>query len=279
MIKIENISYGYGRRKTVLSDLSLSLASGSVHGLLGSNGVGKTTLIKVMAGLLIPDKGNVRVGDFDPSLRQPSFFRKMFIIPEEFDLPHITFRNFIRYNAGFYPTFSEDMLRWYVDVLNVDTGAYLDGVSMGERKKAYMAFVLACQPSYLFMDEPTNGLDIISKPVFKSLMASFVAPERTVVISTHQTTDIQNLVDNVVIMDKAGIVLNETIERLGSMLKFGAVGNGDAAIWAKDSLSGRVGIAENDGCADNAVDIEMLFHAAVENRGKLIEIVNRQKKG
>jgi len=161
-----------------------------------------------------------------------------------------------------------------VEELDICPEDYLDGISMGQRKKAYIAFALACQLRYLFMDEPANGLDIPSKAVFRRLLASFITPERTVVISTHQVADIQHLVDNVVIMDSDGILLNETIERIGQMLRFGAMEPGDTALWGQDTLLGRVGVTENTNGKDSIVDIEMLFNAVQSNKERILGMMN-----
>lgn len=277
MVVLKDIYFGYGRKTDTLSNVSLALKPGFIHGLLGCNGVGKTTIMKIMSGLLLAKKGSITVGGHNPARRQPSFFREMFIIPEEFDLPHLTFENFAGINSGFYPSFSRELLDFYTPGFGIDTRAYLDEMSMGERKKAYLAFAFACQPKYLFMDEPTNGLDIPSKSVFKSMLASFITPDKTIVISTHQVADIQNLVDNIVIMDRGGVVLNDTVDRIGEALKFGKLKAGEVPLWSKDSLGGRVGIIENRDKAATVVDVEMLFNAVLDNKEQIIEILKRQK--
>lgn len=272
MITIENICFGYKKRELILSDLSLLLAKGSAHGLLGANGTGKTTLMKLMSGLLLPGAGRITVEGHTPGDRRPAFFSEIFLIPEEFDLPNVTFDSFVKHNSAFYPNFSQELLATYAAELGVNRKARLGGISMGERKKAYLAFALACQPTCLFMDEPTNGLDIPSKSAFKSIIASFISPERTVVISTHQVGDIQNIIDNVIIMDKEGIVLNETIENISRRLRFGVIENGIEPIWSKESLAGRSGVAVNTDGKTGVVDLEMLFNAATNDKRRVTDI-------
>ncbi|MFA7492357.1 MAG: ABC transporter ATP-binding protein [Proteiniphilum sp.] len=273
MIKIDNVHFSYGRHKEALSGISLELGTGHVHGILGCNGVGKSTLMKIMSGVLIPSKGSITIGSDNPSRRLPSFFREIIMIPEEFDLPHLTFEDYVKYNVAFYPSFSAELLETHTIELAVKREAYLDGISMGERKRAYIAFALACQPRYLFMDEPTNGLDIPSKSVFKKLLASFITPENTVVISTHQVVDMENIVDSVVIMDESGILLNESIERIGQRLRFGIIHTDETPIWSQDSLLGKRGVIENRNEQDSIVDIEILFNAVLNNRERIMEIM------
>lgn len=273
MIKIENVHFSYGRHKEALPGISLELETGHVHGILGCNGVGKSTLMKIMSGVLIPSKGSITIGSNNPSRRLPSFYREIIIIPEEFDLPHLTFEDYTRLNASFYPSFSSELLETYATDLSIKREVYLDGISMGERKRAYIAFALACQPRYLFMDEPTNGLDIPSKSVFKKLLASFITPENTVVISTHQVVDVENIVDSVVIMDKSGILLNENIERIGQRLRFGIIHTDETPIWSQDSLLGKRGVIENRNGQDSIVDIEILFKAVLRDKERIIKIM------
>ncbi len=225
-----------------------------------------------MSGLLIPAEGCVAIGRYNPADRQPSFFRELILIPEEFDLPNVSFERFAKHTSPFYPNFSQELLDTYAKELDVNKQAKLGGISMGERKKAYLAFALACQPPYLLMDEPTNGLDIPSKSAFKSLLASFISPERTVIISTHQIADIENLIDNIVIMDKEGIVLNETIEMIGRRLAFGAIENEQQPLWSTESLAGRGGVTENTSHKDSMVDLEMLFNAAINSKQRIVDI-------
>ena len=146
---------------------------------------------------------------------------------------------------------------------------------MGERKRAYIAFALACQPSVLLMDEPTNGLDIPSKECFGRLIASYTTPERTIVISTHHTSDIQNLIDNLVILDRDGVILNQSIEQICRRLYFGAVASEEEALWRQEQITGWRGVVENHNERESIVDLELLFLAATHRKEQIKMLFNR----
>lgn len=275
MIELQNVSFGYKAKKNVLSGIYVTFGEGHIHGLLGCNGVGKTTLLKLIVGLTMPKTGTIAVDGHIPFRRTPSFLSNLVIVPEEFDLPAVTLAEYAKVTSPFYPSFSSELLEHYVGEFNVDAGARMDSVSMGQRKKAYIAFAMACRAKYLIMDEPTNGLDIPSKSTFKSLLASYADTGTTVIISTHQVADIQNLVDNIVIMDNDGVIINETTEHIGRKLKFGLVGDGEDAIWKKETLAGMAGVSENKGGQESTPDLEILFNALVKDREQIIRILNK----
>lgn len=276
MIRIENMTFGYGKGKKVFSDFSLELSAGHIHGLLGSNGIGKTTLLKMISGFILPDGGAVRIDGMDPSLRKPSLLRNMMLIPEEFGLPGITFRQYVKVTSPFYSDFSHEQLDYYAQNLEVEYDRKLDKLSMGQKKKAFTAFALACNTKMLLMDEPTNGLDIPSKGIFRRLIAGYASPERLVVISTHQVRDIENLIDNIVIINDRGILINDTVEQITRKLSFGPVEQGSTPIYAEDMLSGMWGVTENARGVENKINLELLFNAAIAHRDRISEIMNKK---
>lgn len=97
---------------------------------------------------------------------------------------------------------------------------------MGERKKAYIAFALACNADILLLDEPTNGLDIPSKTTLRRLLAAYADEKRTILISTHQVREVENLIDNIIILDEQGLALAATTEELTRSLTFGSLSPG-----------------------------------------------------
>lgn len=213
MVNFKDVSFGY-RTRELFSGVSIEF-DGGVCGLLGPNGAGKSTLLKLATGLLSPRSGSVEISGRNPVGRQPAMLEQIMFVPEEFDLPASTFERFTAVTAPFYPTFSHEALNDYSKVLGIKSEWYFNRMSMGERKKAYIAFALAACTPYLFMDEPTNGLDIAAKSAFRHLLAEATDPQnRTIVISTHQARDIENLLDRVVIIDEEGIRVDTTVARI-----------------------------------------------------------------
>lgn len=276
MIKTDVLSFGYTSRRRVLNNISLTLGEGHIHGLLGCNGIGKTTLLKLICGIMRPDEGCVVVDGVDPMLRQPQMFRDLMIIPEEFDLPNISLDHYARITSPFYPNFDMGSMRRYCEELSVNSADKLHSMSMGQRKKAYIAFALACNVKMLLMDEPTNGLDIPSKSVFRRLLAGYVDDSRMVVISTHQVADVESLLDNIVILDQQGVALNATTAQICEHLKFGKAEEGDRVIYSERTIAGDMAVVWNDHGEDSQLNIELLFNATMANRDAIRAIFNNK---
>ena len=275
MIKTESLNFGYTSRRKVLNNISLTLGEGHIHGLLGCNGIGKTTLLKIICGIMRPDSGSVSVDGIDPMLREPQMFRELMIIPEEFDLPNVSLERYAKITSPFYPRFDMGAMRGYCEALNVDSRERLHSMSMGQRKKAYIAFALACNVKMLLMDEPTNGLDIPSKSIFRRLLAGYVDDSRMVVISTHQVADVESLLDNIVILDGQGVVLNATTADICRRLKFGKAEEGDSVIYTERTIAGDVAVSLNETEEDSQLNIELLFNATTANRDAMCEIFKK----
>lgn len=260
MISIDHLTFSYRRRK-VFEGLDLRLTSGRICGLLGKNGAGKTTLLKLMAGLLTPKQGKVTVLGQCPAERQPSLMSEVFVLPEEFDLPRLTIMEYAKYYGVFYPRFSSEQLLELLKELEVEHDQTLHTMSFGQKKKALIAFAIACNTRLLLMDEPTNGLDIPSKSSFRRVIASLVDDERTVVISTHQVRDLDQLIDQVVILDESQILLNATVAEITEKLRFTHLEPAEEALYAEQTIHGRWGVQANTTAADSPLDMELLFNA------------------
>ena len=272
---MESLNFGYASRRKVLNNISLTLGEGHIHGLLGCNGIGKTTLLKIICGIMRPDSGSVMVDGIDPMLREPQTFRELMIIPEEFDLPNVSLERYAKITSPLYPRFDIGAMRHYCEVLNVDPRERLHSISMGQRKKAYIAFALACNVRMLLMDEPTNGLDIPSKSIFRRLLAGYVDDTRMVVISTHQVADVESLLDSIVILDSQGVVLNATTTDICRRLKFGKAEASDSAIYTERTIAGDMAVSLNDMEEDSQLNIELLFNASMAKRDAICEIFKK----
>lgn len=275
MIKTEKLTFGYKARRKVLDDITLELGEGHIHGLLGCNGIGKTTLLKLICGIMRPTSGEVRVDGVDPMTRQPEMFADMMIIPEEFDLPNLSLERYAAMMRPFYPRFDHGSMRRYAEELKVNTQDRLHNMSMGQRKKAYIAFALACNVRMLLMDEPTNGLDIPSKSIFRRLLASYVDESRMVVISTHQVADVESLLDNIVILDTEGVALVATTAEICNKLKFGRATESDNVLYKEMTIAGDMAVMENREGEETQLNIELLFNAVTADRVSINKLFNR----
>lgn len=265
MISIQNLHYGYGKKK-VFEGLSLGLQGGRIYGLLGKNGTGKSTLLRNMAGLLFPDQGRIRVLEQDPGKRHPSLLREIALVPEEFYFPNMRVSAFVNANAPFYPRFSRSQFDTYVSEFAIPMSQTMQHMSYGQKKKVLIAFSLACNTSILLMDEPTNGLDIMSKSQFRKVMAGAVSDTKCVVISTHQVKDLENLIDRVTIIDQGHILFDQDVADITRKLSFQMLDEERAtkgAIYAEQSLKGYASVIPNSDGSESRLDLELLYKAIV----------------
>ena len=279
MIEVENLSFRYGKRRAkVLEDFSMKLDKGSVYGLLGKNGTGKSTLLYLMAGLLRPQTGTILYKGVDVNQRCLDTLQDMFLVPEEFALPNVSLKQYVKLNAPFYPHFSDELLNACLRDFDMNEDIHLGELSMGQKKKAFMCFALAANTSLLMMDEPTNGLDIPSKSQFRKVIASGMSDEKAVIISTHQVRDIDSLLDHVLIMDGTKLLLNESVSAICEKLYFAEQGMNDptdGALYVQPSVHGNSVILPNEFGEDSNMNLEVLFNAMLAERERMQQILNR----
>ena len=279
MIEVENLPFSYGRRKSkVLEDFSMKLDKGSVYGLLGKNGTGKSTLLYLMAGLLRPQTGNVLYKGVDVKKRYPDTLQDMFLVPEEFALPNVSLKQYVKLNAPFYPNFSDELLNACLRDFDMNEDIHLGELSMGQKKKAFMCFALATNTSLLMMDEPTNGLDIPSKSQFRKVIASGMSDDKAVIISTHQVRDIDSQLDHVLIMDGSKLLLNESVSTICEKLYFAEQGINElteGALYVQPSVQGNSVILPNEYGEDSKLNLEVLFNAILAERERMQQMFNR----
>lgn len=279
MIEVENLSFSYGRKKSkVLEDFSMKLDKGSVYGLLGKNGTGKSTLLYLMAGLLRPQTGNVLYKGVDVKKRYPDTLQDMFLVPEEFALPNVSLKQYVKLNAPFYPNFSDELLNTCLRDFDMNEDIHLGELSMGQKKKAFMCFALATNTSLLMMDEPTNGLDIPSKSQFRKVIASGMSDDKAVIISTHQVRDIDSLLDHVLILDGSKLLLNESVATICEKLYFAEQGMNEpteGALYVQPSVQGNSVILPNEYGEDSKMNLEVLFNAMLAERERMQQMFNR----
>jgi len=274
MVTVKNLHYSYAKNK-VFNGLSLQANPGCIYGLLGKNGTGKTTLLHNLAGLLFPARGTINVAGFVPGKRQPGFLQEMFMVPEEFYLPDITIKNFVKYTSPFYKWFLEDKFLEYLDVFGIPYSSNMQSLSYGQKKKVLISFAIAANTAVLIMDEPTNGLDITGKSQLRKIIASSFDEKKCIIISSHQVKDLENLIDRVIIMDEGAILLNESISRIGQKLTFKISFNADEIGWSiynEPLLRGHAIVAVNIDDNESKIDLELLYKAAMANP-KLIQSI------
>jgi ABC-2 type transport system ATP-binding protein len=264
MVTIQNLKFTYSRRKQLFEGLDLNLSNGHIYGLLGKNGTGKSTLLHLMSGLLFPQSGSIKILDFVPEERDVEFLQDLFLIPEEFAIADVTPKKYVDLYASFYPRFDKEQYKKYLKEFEIEADCSMASMSMGQCKKAFIAFALACNTRVLMMDEPTNGLDIPSKTQFRKIVASVATEDRCIVISTHQVRDLENLIDAVVILENHQIVFNESIDEIACKYSFVSYTDSDKPdqlLYDEPGVIGGRAIILNRKELPSRVDMEVLFNA------------------
>ena len=259
MIKLTNLEAGYKQKNPVLSAINTQIEAGNIYGLLGSNGVGKTTL-HTLAGVLEPLSGEVDVIGHTPSAHTRQFFEQIYYITDEVELPAMSLEGYIGTYAKFRPGFSREQMQDYLQRMNFTFGVRLNKLSLGNRKKFVIAYALACNTPLLLMDEPTNGLDIESKRQLRSILASLDMSNRAIIISTHQIADLEQMLSHILIIKDKQLIISTSLDNAAQRLSFGRVGEFAEPLFV-DGL--RV-IAPNNGEYSN-LDLEMLYLAVLES--------------
>ena len=266
MIEINDLSFSYGRN-VVLQGITLNMLPGRIYGLLGENGVGKTTLLTLMCGLKTPQAGTVRVDGADPYRREPDTLADQFYLADEVAASGSKAMDWANTNGVFWPHYSEDNFKALMEEFNVQLDQKMKTMSAGQLKKTHIAFALATGARHIFMDEPTNGLDIPGKTQFRSAIMRFTPEDSTIVISTHQVRDLENLIDPIIILDRQDVLLNASIEDICSKLYFD-YGNElhPDALFTEQIPGGFIQVYPNSTGAESKVNIEVLFNAVAQNK-------------
>jgi len=276
MIQIKNVEFSYSRNSELFAGLDLSLSPGHIHGILGKNGEGKSTLLKMISGMIFPQKGKIEVLGLEPQKRQPEMLREIFFLPEELPPITLSIENYEKVYAPFYPNFSHEQFQNYLQEFEINSGkSQINKLSYGQKKKVFMAFGLATNTKIVLLDEPTNGLDIPSKAQFRKMTASALEDERIMLISTHQVRDLDSLIDSIIIMDAHQLVFNELCENITEKLLF-SYGKenfkGEEVLYSEENLRGFDQVSINKTGEESKLDIELLFNTVLKNRQRIREI-------
>ena len=280
MLQINQISFSYNKKAgDLFSDFSLNLEAGNVYGLLGKNGAGKSTLIYLMTGLLTPKSGEVLFDGENVRRRLPKTMSDIYLVPEEFDLPRLTIKEYVSLNSPFYPRFSMEDMQRYLDIFEMggDMDLKLHALSMGQKKKVFMSFAFATNTRVLIMDEPTNGLDIPSKSQFRKLVTTGMTDDKLMLISTHQVRDISDILDHVTIIDQSRVLLNAGFADIMSKVAFRPLQEGDQPLFVLQSPFGPLGAVRAQEGEETKVDLEMLFNATLQNPDAINQLFTTQK--
>ena len=199
--------------------------------------------------------------------RHPEVLRDTFLVNEEYSLPPIKLNEWAKSLGSFYPSYSDEMFRQCLADFDITGNPKLTTLSMGQQKKVIISFALASGVKYLFMDEPTNGLDIPSKSQFRKVVSSCMTEERTIIISTHQVHDIEFLLDHIIIIDNDRLLLNASTGEITDkfVFEFRTPGSPtEGVIYQEPTLQGNATMAYRKSTdPETNLNLELLFNATV----------------
>jgi ABC-2 type transport system ATP-binding protein len=214
-IELRGISKSYGSKR-VLSGLDLDVPKGSVVGLLGTNGSGKTTLIKCALGLIRPQAGEVRVLGEPAWTLSAEAKARLGYVPQVIGLyPWMKVRHLIDYTAAFYPTWNHALVEKFVREWSIPLEDRIQPLSVGQLQKVAILLALGHEPDLLVLDEPAASLDPLARRQFLQTIIDLAEPgRRTVLFSTHITSDLERVADRVAILKDGRIAWHGLLEDL-----------------------------------------------------------------
>ena len=260
MIDIDNITFSYGSN-VVLKNITMHLEEGRIYGLLGENGVGKTTLLTLLCGLKKVKSGHIEIDGHIPFNREPSFLSLEYFLSDEVAPMPAEAEKFASSYGRFWEKFDMSKFLELMQIFETDPKQKMNRMSFGQLKKTYISFALACNCKYLFMDEPTNGLDIPSKAQFRKAVTKYTSEDSTLLISTHQVRDLENIIDPIIILDRQDVLLNATVAEIVDKLTFDYSNEKNPhALYSEMTPGGSVQVYLNTGDEESKVNIEALFN-------------------
>lgn len=270
MIRAKDMHFRYKRSQRLFEGLSIELPTGSIVGLLGRNGEGKSTLMKLFTAQLIPSSGSLSYEGREIAKRELAYLQQVYMLPEDMRPPRLSVREYFDTVSSFYPNYDEAIAQELIEAFEVDWSWSLSKVSLGQRKKCMIALALALRTPLLLLDEPTNGLDIPSKSLFRRVLAKYSGEAQTIIISTHQVRDLEQILDHVLMLDRNEVVCNASIAELSERLVFAPISpeNRATALYKEPILAGEYGVWQRQSEEDDAGDfsMEIFFNAMIMSR-------------
>jgi ABC-2 type transport system ATP-binding protein len=273
MITMSAVNFGYKPKRKLFEDLNLTAEGGYIYGLLGRNGAGKTTILRLISGVLFPDSGTVSVVGRDAKERQPEMLADLFFVPEEPFLPKVPGTTYLSRYAPFYPRFDAKQFQESTETFGFDVGENLGELSYGQKKKFLLSFAFAANCRVTLLDEPTNGLDIPAKSSFRKVLSGSIDESKTIIIATHQVRDIELLIDPIIIIEQSKVVFQRNSEEISKNMRVRIQEDKpEEGVYYEKVFGGYAVLEKNSGGREENIDLELLFNAVTSDPRRIESI-------
>ena len=242
MLEMKNVVKTFGH-VTALDNLSLTVPKGAVYGLVGPNGAGKSTAIRHLTGIYRPDKGEVTLEGM-PVFENPGAKGRIGYIPDDvFYYPGATLEEMRKFYKGIYPKFDDALFARLHEIFQLPSNTPIRRYSKGMQKQAAFHLTMSIHPEVLILDEPVDGLDpVMRRQVMSVILADVAEHGTTVLISSHNLRELEDVCDHVGIMDKGRMLLERSLADMqGNTHKLQIVGDTPEGLEIlHESASGRL---------------------------------------
>ncbi|ERM48099.1 ABC transporter family protein [Clostridioides difficile P53] len=219
MIEIKNVSKTYKRMQGLkirkieaLKNVSFNIEKGKITALLGINGVGKSTMLKAIAGLINIDSGEIRI---DGEKINEKVYNKLAFVPDvQSHFSNTTIKETFEFMEIFYPKWNKEKSKEMMDIFKLDEDEIIDNLSKGNIARVKLILGFCQDPEYILLDEPFTGIDLFKREEFIGVIAQYMEENQAIIITTHEIVEIESLVDEVVILDEGQIITSFNAEEL-----------------------------------------------------------------
>lgn len=211
MIDIINLSKKYGKVQA-LDDVSFQIKEGKIIGIFGINGVGKSTILKSIAGVIKPDKGKILIDGEE--IDHKSYNKIAFIPDVDTYFPHLTIKESLEFMKEFYINWDEEKAYNMLKIFNLTDDQMISNLSKGNRARVKIILGFAQNAKYILLDEPFSGIDIFKREEFIKAMVEYISPNQSIIITTHEIAEIEEIVEEVIILHDGKVAFNFNVEEV-----------------------------------------------------------------
>lgn len=214
MIEAKGLSKKFGA-KAALDQINVAIGQGSIFGLVGSNGAGKSTFLRLLAGVYAPDGGELLVDDCQPFENSSVKQRVFFISDYPYFFPHATVQSMAEYYSKLYAKWNAQKYAEMLRTFPIDPKLPISRMSKGMQRQAAIICAIACQPDYLLMDEIFDGLDPVMRQLLKRIVSGEVSDRgMTVIIASHNLRELEDFCDHVGLFHRGGVLFERELDEL-----------------------------------------------------------------